>query len=69
MSILSKILKNKQKKRQEDNYRQKQDPLKPEDLPILRDYNDNIARIMEELGKSTDVVVREFKASKLKGVI
>lgn len=60
MSILSKMLKNKQKKRQDDNYRQKQDPLKPEDLPILRTCKDNLSRLMEEFGNSTDLAYRNF---------
>ncbi|SMQ76055.1 spore germination protein KA [Bacillus sp. OV166] len=69
MSILSKMLKNKQKKRQDDNYRQKQDPQKPEDLPILRDYQENISRIKEEVGNSTDINVREFKIGAYKGAL
>lgn len=63
MSILSQILKKKQQKRQNDNYRQKQDPLKPEDLPILRHYKENIDRIKGECGNSTDVTIREFLVS------
>jgi spore germination protein KA len=69
VSILSKMLKNKQKKRQDDNYRQKQDPQKPEDLPILRDYQQNISRIKEEVGNSTDINIREFKISAHKGAL
>ncbi|MEH7482050.1 spore germination protein [Neobacillus drentensis] len=69
MSILSKMLKNKQKKRQDDNYRQKQDPQKPEDLPILRDFQENISRIKEEVGNSTDINVREFKIGAHKGAL
>ena len=69
MSILSKMLKNKQKKRQDDNYRQKQDPQKPEDLPILRDYQENISRIKEEVGNSSDINVREFKIGAHKGAL
>lgn len=67
MSILSKMLKNKQKKRQNDNYRQKQDPAKPEDLQIESDYKDNINRVKEEFGKSTDIAFREIGFSKCKG--
>jgi spore germination protein KA len=69
VSILSKMLKNKQKKRQDDNYRQKQDPQKPEDLPILRDYQANISRINEEVGNSTDINIREFKVGAHKGAL
>lgn len=69
VSILSKMLKNKQKKRQDDNYRQKQDPQKPEELPILRDYQENISRIKEEVGNSTDINVREFKIGAHKGAL
>ncbi|WP_160719738.1 spore germination protein [Bacillus sp. USDA818B3_A] len=57
------MLKNKQKKRQNDNYRQKQDPLKPEELPILRDCKENIDRIKGETGNSGDVVIREITVS------
>jgi spore germination protein KA len=68
VSILSKILKkNKKKKGQNDNLRQKQDPQKPEDLPILRDYQQNISRIKEEFGGSNDIVIREFKVGSHKG--
>ncbi|MFL6559852.1 MAG: spore germination protein, partial [Bacillus sp. (in: firmicutes)] len=69
MSILSKMLKNKQKKRQDDNYRQKQDPQKPEDLPILRDYQENISRLKEEVGNSSDINFREFKIGPHKGAL
>jgi spore germination protein KA len=68
VSILSKILKkNKKKKGQNDNLRQKQDPQKPEDLSILRDYHQNISRIKEEFGGSNDIVIREFKVGSHKG--
>ncbi|WML44218.1 spore germination protein [Neobacillus sp. PS3-40] len=67
MSILSKLFKKQQKPNQ-DNYRQKQDPTKPEELPIQRDYMDNITRIKEELGNSTDVAFREFFLQNYKGV-
>jgi spore germination protein KA len=69
VSILSKMLKNKQKKRQDDNYRQKQDPQKPEDLPILRDYQENISRLKEEVGNSSDINFREFKIGPHKGAL
>jgi spore germination protein KA len=69
MSILSKVLKNKQKKRKDDNFRQKEDPLKPEDLPILREYQENISRIKEEFGGSVDVVIRELNISGQKGAL
>ncbi len=69
MSILSSMLKKKKKQRQNDNYRQKQDPLKPEELPILRDYKENIMRINEEFGKSSDISIREFKVSMHKGAL
>nr|WP_257984282.1 spore germination protein [Neobacillus cucumis] len=62
MSILSQILKKKQQKRQNDNYRQNQDPLKPEELPILRNYKENIDRIKGELGNSSDVGIRVVSA-------
>ncbi|MDN3015280.1 spore germination protein [Paenibacillus sp. BSR1-1] len=68
MSILSNILKKKQKKRQNDNFRQMQDPGKPDELPIHRDYKDNIARIKEEYGNSTDISYREFKFCGSRGI-
>ncbi|WP_040346937.1 spore germination protein [Neobacillus bataviensis] len=61
------MLKRKQKKRQNDNYRQKQDPLIPEDLTVLMDYQDNINRIKGEFGNSTDIVFREFKFGRKRG--
>jgi spore germination protein KA len=67
VSILSSLLKKKQKKRQSDNYRQMQDPQKPEDLPILRNYQDNIERLKEELGNSADFTFRDFKFGKNRG--
>jgi len=69
VSILSSMLKKKQKRRQNDNYRQQQDPLKPEDLPIHREYKDNISRIKEEFGKSADIIIREVKISSYKGAL
>ncbi|MEH7119857.1 spore germination protein [Neobacillus vireti] len=69
MSILSQILKKKQQKRQNDNYRQKQDPLKPEELPILRDYKENLERIKGEFGNSTDVTIRMLKISNHKAAL
>lgn len=68
MSILSSMLKKKHKKRQNDNYRQKQDPQQPEELSILRDYQENMNRIKEEFGNSTDIVFREFKFGRKKGI-
>jgi spore germination protein KA len=69
VSILSKIVKKKQKISQNDNDRQKQDPQKPEELPILRDSYENLVRIKEELGNSTDFVYREFAVHHLKGIV
>ncbi len=69
VSILTNILKKKQKKRQNDNYRQKQDPGKPENLPINHDYQENITRIKGEFGDSTDIVFREIRFSKVKGFV
>jgi spore germination protein KA len=69
VSILSIILKKKPKRRQDDNYRQQQDPLKPEDQLIIRNYKDNIARIKEEFGNSTDLCLREFSISNHKGIV
>jgi spore germination protein KA len=68
--ILSKMLKNKQKKRQDDdNYKQKQDPQKPEDQPILRDYQENISHLKKEVGNSSDINTREFKIGAYKGAL
>jgi spore germination protein KA len=69
VSILSNILKKKQQKRQNDNYRQKQDPLSPEELPILRDYKDNLDRIKAEFGKSSDVTIRNVKVCSHKAAL
>lgn len=69
MSLISKILKIRSGKRQNDNKRQKQDPLNPEQLHILRNYQENLQRIMEELGHSTDLVTREFLFGGQKGAI
>jgi spore germination protein KA len=69
VSILSKMLKKKQKSRQNDDLRQQQDPQKPEDLQILRVYKENISRLKAELGNSSDITVREFKISNHKGVL
>ncbi|MDP4084979.1 MAG: spore germination protein [Bacillota bacterium] len=68
MSILSKLFKKKNKSKQNDNYRQQQDPDAPKNLPILRDYHENISRLKEELGNSTDVAFREFNLKQYKGV-
>jgi spore germination protein KA len=62
------MFKNKQKISQNDNYRQKQDPQKPEELPILRDYNENLSRLKEELGNSTDLAYREFQIQHFSGI-
>jgi spore germination protein KA len=67
MSLLSKLFKKKTV-RQKDNYRQQQDPSKPEDLPIERNYKNSISRLKEELGDSTDFATREFTLQKYKGV-
>lgn len=69
MSILSKILKKKQKQRKNDNYRQQQDPQKPEKLPILREYKDNISRLKGEFGNSNDIVIREIVHCKHRGAL
>ncbi|QCJ42349.1 spore germination protein [Bacillus sp. S3] len=61
------MLKKKQKKRQNDNYRQQQDPQKPEELSVLRNYKDNLNRIKGELGNSTDLAFREFQFNRIKG--
>lgn len=66
VSILSKMLKKK-KKRKPDNLRQQQDPEKPENLPIHRDYKQNISRVKEEFGTSSDIVIREIKVRKHSG--
>lgn len=68
MSIFSKMF-TKQKKKQPDNVQQQQDPGKPEQLPILRDCQDNLNRIKKEMGNSTDIIVREFKLGVYKGAI
>lgn len=60
MSILSKMLKKKMKGKQNDNFRQNQDPSIPEALPINVDYQENLHRIKTELGNSGDIVHREF---------
>lgn len=62
------MIKKKRNKIQNDNDRQKQDPQKPEDLPILRDYQDNISRLKEEFGNSTDIVFRDIKVRRNRGV-
>nr|WP_163183847.1 spore germination protein [Neobacillus sedimentimangrovi] len=67
MSILSNWRKNKNKKRQNDNYRQELDPQKPENQVILRNIDENIFRIKGELGNSSDLVFRDFKLGSLRG--
>lgn len=68
VSILSKVLKKKRNRIQNDNYRQKQDPQNPENLPILRDYRENVTRLRMELGNSNDMALREIKVRQNKGV-
>lgn len=68
VSILSKMMKKKRNRIQNDNYRQKQDPQNPEDLPILRDYQENVTRLRMELGNSNDLALREIKVRQNKGV-
>ena len=69
MSLLSTILKKRTRNRQQDNLRQKQDPQTPEQLPILKNCQDNLQRIKEELGNSTDIVIREFQFQRVTGAI
>ncbi|XRG89715.1 spore germination protein [Neobacillus sp. SAB-20_R2A] len=69
MSIWSTMLKNKQKKRKNDNVRQHNDPQKPEEQPIHRNYEDNVSRIKGELGNSTDLLFREYQIGDHKGTI
>lgn len=66
MSILSKLF-NIKKKDKKDNYRQERDPENPKDLPILKDFQENISRLKEELGNSTDVAFRNFNLKQYKG--
>ena len=68
MSILSKIFKKKPGRKSNDNFRQNQDPVEPKDLPILRNYKDNLKRIQSELGNSTDISFREFDVQGSKGI-
>lgn len=68
LSVFSKFIKNI-KKSQDDNYRQKNDPLKPEDLPVLAHYKENIDRIKNEFGNSNDLVFRVLKISDHQGTI
>jgi spore germination protein KA len=65
---LSKLLKNKQPK-QNDNLRQRQDPSQPGELLIRRDYQENISRIKGEMGNSSDLVTREIKIGQHRGAI
>ncbi|MGG5254321.1 spore germination protein [Neobacillus sp. SM06] len=69
MSLLSSILKKRSKIRQQDNLRQQADPQSPEQLPILKNCQDNLQRIKEELGNSTDIVIREFQFQHITGAI
>ncbi|MFB6466187.1 spore germination protein [Cytobacillus sp. Hz8] len=59
----------KQSKSKDDNIRQNKDPQKPEDLPILRDLHENISRIKNELGESTDLIIREYFLGEYQGAI
>src|ERR1700732_3922592 len=68
VSILSKIFKKKPGRKSNDNSRQNQDPYEPKDLPILRNYKDNLKRIQSELGNSTDITFREFDLQGSKGM-
>lgn len=67
VSILSKLLKTKTKAKHNDNFRQNQDPNKPKNLPILRDYKQNLDRIKSELGNSGDIAIRELYFGSAKG--
>lgn len=69
MSILSKMLKKKHQRRQSDNYRQILDPLKPDDLPIDRDVQMNIKHLQEEMGNSSDLVIRQIKIGQFGGAL
>lgn len=69
MSLLSNILKKRSNKRQNDNKRQKKDPENPDQLPIQKNCQDNLKRIKEELGDSSDIVIREFPFQHHKGAI
>ncbi len=63
------MLKKKQKQRKNDNYRQKLDPSDPGELLIHRAYQENLARIKEELGNSSDLVSKEIKIGNIHGAI
>lgn len=67
MSILSKLLKLNHKLKNNDNFWQNQDPYKPKNLPILKDYKDNLNRIQSEMGNSGDIAIREFSVDTVKG--
>lgn len=67
VTFLSNLFKKQPRKDQNDNIRQEQDPQKPEEQPILRDHQDNLTRIREELGNSTDIVIHEFLLGRHKG--
>jgi spore germination protein KA len=69
MSNLSKLLKKKKSKMQNDNYRQMLDPSKPEELTISSDYQKNIERIKEEMGNSCDVIIRKIKVGQYQGAL
>ncbi len=61
MSIWSKLLNMKLKGKKNDNFRQKQDPNKPENSPIDKDYRKNLEHIKSEMGNSSDIAHREFQ--------
>ncbi|WP_285878456.1 spore germination protein [Neobacillus mesonae] len=63
------MLKKKQVQRKNDNYRQKLDPSKPEELVIQKDYSANVSRIEEELGHSADLVIRQINIGIVNGAL
>jgi spore germination protein KA len=65
----SNFSKNKQKTKQDDNLRQKLDPSVPKELPVYRDYQENIGRIKEEMGSSSDLVIRNLKIGPYPGAL
>ncbi|MCM3764319.1 spore germination protein [Neobacillus niacini] len=69
MAKLSNLFNKKQKSKQNDNLRQKLDPSAPKELVICRDYKDNISRIKEEMGNSSDLIIRELKIGPYPGAL
>jgi spore germination protein KA len=67
VSILSKLLNMKIKVKHNDNFRQNQDPNDPKNLPIQKDYKENLNRIKSELGNSGDIAIREIYFGSVKG--